>query len=131
MVAAIDAQHLFLQAVLSRGIISEKLARTLWEKSIEAVKGTLLLFKNRLGNSILSFEAADDSLEIPHSAEQAAWLSFVTKVNQSLDSLDFEFRCLADELTGRNMYALVSCHFIHSNFHSTVSFIHVGQSQGR
>jgi hypothetical protein len=34
-----DVQRLFLQAVLSRGFISGKLAQTLWAKSKDAVMG--------------------------------------------------------------------------------------------
>lgn len=39
MVSASDVDRLFLQAVLSRGVMSSKLAQLLWEKSIEAVNG--------------------------------------------------------------------------------------------
>jgi hypothetical protein len=50
---------------------------------------------------------ANDKLDIVHSDDKAAWDSFVGKVNDSLDSLDLEFRHLNDEVTGREMYALV------------------------
>lgn len=43
MVSSNDVQRLFLQSILSRGFLSEKLAMTLWTKSIEAVKGELRL----------------------------------------------------------------------------------------
>lgn len=39
MVSSNDVQRLFLQAIFSRGVLSEKLAMTLWTKCIEAVKG--------------------------------------------------------------------------------------------
>jgi len=90
MVSSKDVQRLFLQAVFSRGVISVKLAQALWAKSIEAVK------------------AADESLDIAYSGERAAWEAFVTNVNNALNHLDFEFAHLQDEITGRDMYALVN-----------------------
>jgi len=39
MVSSNDVQRLFLQAIFSRGFLSEKLAMTLWTKCVEAVKG--------------------------------------------------------------------------------------------
>ncbi|KAF8078023.1 hypothetical protein FPV67DRAFT_1557445 [Lyophyllum atratum] len=91
MVSSADVQRLFLQAIFSRGVLSEKLAQTLWEKSVAAVKG-VPLFMN------LSTTVPSDN----------AWDAFVTKVNRSLDSLDLEFRHLHDENSGTEMYALVS-----------------------
>ncbi|KAJ6630738.1 Nse1 non-SMC component of SMC5-6 complex-domain-containing protein [Mycena sp. CBHHK59/15] len=90
MVSSGDVQRLFLQAVLSRGVLSGKLAQTLWEKSKDAVM------------------AADDSLDIPHTEDRDEWNAFVKKVNDSLDPLDLEFRHLQEELTGREMYAIVN-----------------------
>ncbi|KAF7363384.1 Non-structural maintenance of chromosomes element 1 [Mycena sanguinolenta] len=87
-VSAKDVQRLFLQAVLSRGVLSGKLAQTLWAKSKDAVM------------------AADDSLEIPHSDTREEWDAFVIKVNQALDPLDLEFRHLQEETSGREMYAI-------------------------
>lgn len=53
MVSPNDVRRLFLQAVFSRAIISDKLAKTIWLKSIEAVQGNytvtakyLTLFKS-------------------------------------------------------------------------------------
>lgn len=40
MVSSNDVQRLFLQGVFSRGILSFKHAQVLWEKCIEAIKGT-------------------------------------------------------------------------------------------
>ncbi|KAJ7097986.1 Nse1 non-SMC component of SMC5-6 complex-domain-containing protein [Mycena belliarum] len=85
-----DVQRLFLQAVLSRGVLSGKLAQTLWEKSKAAVM------------------AADNSLDIPHSEDQEEWDAFVAKLNQSLNPLDLEFRHLQEETSGRVMYAIVN-----------------------
>jgi len=52
--------------------------------------------------------AADDRLVIHHSDNTVAWHSFVTRVNNSLNDLQLEFRPSDDELTGRKMYALVN-----------------------
>lgn len=41
MVSADDVQRVFLQAVLSRGVLSENLAKILWARSIEVVKGNV------------------------------------------------------------------------------------------
>ncbi|KAJ7285905.1 Nse1 non-SMC component of SMC5-6 complex-domain-containing protein [Mycena rebaudengoi] len=86
MVTSNDVQSLFLQAVMSRGVLSGKLARTLWEKSRDAVM------------------AVDDSLEIP----EEDWENVLAKVTASLNPLDLEFRSLQDELSGREMYAIVN-----------------------
>jgi len=91
MVSSNDVQRLFLQAIFSRGVLSEKLAMTLWTKSIEAVEA-----------------ASDDALDIPNDGSRAAWDDFVAKINAALDNLDLEFRHLHDELTGRAMYAMVN-----------------------
>ncbi|RDB21203.1 Non-structural maintenance of chromosomes element 1 [Hypsizygus marmoreus] len=90
MVSSDDVQRLFLQAILSRGILSGKLAQTLWEKCVQAVK------------------AAEPDISVPYSQTKDAWDAFVVKVNKSIDNLDLEFRHLHDETTGREMYALVN-----------------------
>ncbi|KAF8212303.1 Nse1 non-SMC component of SMC5-6 complex-domain-containing protein [Mycena galopus ATCC 62051] len=89
-VNAKDVQRLFLQAVVSRGVLSGKLAQTLWAKSKDAVM------------------AADNSLDIPHSGTREEWDAFVAKVNQTLDPLDLEFRPMQEETSGREMYAIVN-----------------------
>ncbi|KAJ6596828.1 Nse1 non-SMC component of SMC5-6 complex-domain-containing protein [Mycena vulgaris] len=85
-----DVQRLFLQAVLSRGVLSGKLAQTLWAQSKEAVM------------------AADNKLDIPHSGSQDEWEAFMVQVNESLDPLDLEFRHMQEETSGRVMYAIVN-----------------------
>ncbi|TFK55006.1 hypothetical protein OE88DRAFT_1623283 [Heliocybe sulcata] len=92
MVSSNDVQRLFLQAVISRRVLSYTLAHVIWWKCIDAVK------------------AADSTLQIPKPREddRAAWDSFTAKVNESLNPLDLEFRHLHDELSGREMYALVN-----------------------
>jgi len=39
MVSAQDVDRVFLQAVLSRGLMSGELAKALWERSIDVVNG--------------------------------------------------------------------------------------------
>ncbi|KAG6878709.1 hypothetical protein C0993_011524 [Termitomyces sp. T159_Od127] len=90
MVSSGDVQRVFLQAILSRAIVSEKLAQTLWAKSIDVVN------------------AADPELRLSLPTGRGAWDEFVTKINQSLDGLDLEFRHLHDENSGTQMYALVN-----------------------
>ncbi|KAJ7774760.1 Nse1 non-SMC component of SMC5-6 complex-domain-containing protein [Mycena metata] len=85
-----DVQRLFLQAVLSRGVLSGKLAQTIWAKCKEAVM------------------AADDSIDIAHSGNVADWEAFVVKVNKELDPLDLEFRHQLEEVGGKDMYAIVN-----------------------
>ncbi|EGN95424.1 hypothetical protein SERLA73DRAFT_60158 [Serpula lacrymans var. lacrymans S7.3] len=90
MVSSNDVQRLFLQAVFSRGVLSFKLAKILWEKCIDAVK------------------AADDTVDIEYSGDRVDWDNFVASINVALDSLDLEFRHLSDEQTGKEVYALVN-----------------------
>ncbi|KAG5353981.1 hypothetical protein C0989_011469 [Termitomyces sp. Mn162] len=85
-----DVQRVFIQAILSRAIVSRNLAQILWEKSIDAVN------------------AAKPELELRLPTGRDAWDEFVTKINRSLDSLDLEFRHLHDENSGTQMYALVN-----------------------
>ncbi|KAH0827088.1 Nse1 non-SMC component of SMC5-6 complex-domain-containing protein [Lanmaoa asiatica] len=85
-----DVQRLFLQAVFSRGILSVKHAQILWAKCIDAVK------------------AAAPSLGIQFDDSRQAWDKFVSDINTALNPLDLEFRHLADEETGVEMYAVVN-----------------------
>jgi len=91
MVSSADVERLFLQSVLSRGVMSFKLAQVLWEKCVDAVK------------------ASDPNLDIPFSKERVAWDGFETRLNNSIDKLGFAFQRLHDEITGREMFALVNC----------------------
>lgn len=43
-----DVQRLFLQAVFSRGVLSEKLAMVIWAKCKDAVRGKHLMIGVRL-----------------------------------------------------------------------------------
>ena len=44
MISAQDVDRIFLQAVLSRGILSGELAKVLWEKSVSIVNGESTVF---------------------------------------------------------------------------------------
>ncbi|KAI0831418.1 Nse1 non-SMC component of SMC5-6 complex-domain-containing protein [Trametes gibbosa] len=90
MVSTADVQRLFLQAILSRRILSQKLAAKIWEKCIDAVK------------------EANETLDIPYRADRNSWDNFVTSVNEALNPLDLEFAHLHDEVTGKEMYAVVN-----------------------
>ncbi|KAF8654195.1 hypothetical protein AX16_003723 [Volvariella volvacea WC 439] len=85
-----DVQRLFLQAVLSRGMLSGELAQLLWKKCIHAVK------------------AVDGQLDVPQRTDKAAWDAFITTINKSLNDLELEFRHLTDEESGKEMYAIVN-----------------------
>jgi len=111
MVSAQDVDRIFLQAVLSRGILSAELAKVLWEKSVSIVNSKKQCFF-LVTLTLIKFAclASNDTLHIPFSNNADAWNSFVTKINKTLDKLDLEFRLLRDELSGREMYALVCSH---------------------
>ncbi|KAI0709359.1 Nse1 non-SMC component of SMC5-6 complex-domain-containing protein [Earliella scabrosa] len=85
-----DVQRLFLQAILSRRILSQKLAAKIWEKCIDAVK------------------AANETLDIEYRDDRASWDAFVTKINDALNPLDLEFSRMHDEINGVEVYAVVN-----------------------
>ncbi|KAK7043597.1 hypothetical protein VNI00_008208 [Paramarasmius palmivorus] len=85
-----DVQRLFLQAILSRGILSEDLARIIWQQCIKGVK------------------AVDDTVSIAYNNTDASWESFIANVNTSLNDLELEFKDIMDELSGKKLYALVN-----------------------
>ncbi|CDO71235.1 hypothetical protein BN946_scf184863.g31 [Trametes cinnabarina] len=90
MVSSTDVQRLFLQAILSRRILSQKLAAKIWEKCIDAVK------------------EANETLEIQYRDDRNSWDTFVANVNDALNPLDLEFAHLHDEVSGKEMYAVVN-----------------------
>lgn len=86
-----DVRRLFVQSVLSRGVMSEMLAKTIWKQCIQAIKDV------------------DESVEFPdEDSEEANWNTFIASVNKTLDDLDFEFKLAHDEATGKKIYALVN-----------------------
>ncbi|KAI8998532.1 Nse1 non-SMC component of SMC5-6 complex-domain-containing protein [Trametes punicea] len=90
MVSSADVQRLFLQAVLSRRILSQKLASKIWEKCIDAVK------------------EANETLDIEYCDDRNSWDRFVASINEALNPLDLEFAHLHDEVSGKEMYAVVN-----------------------
>ena len=109
MVSASDVDRVFLQAVLSRGLLSGDLAKVLWEKSVKAVNGTFLFLTAPLDldEPNVSCLASNDALNINFVNNANNWDEFVARINRTLDKLELEFRLLHDESTGREMYALV------------------------
>jgi hypothetical protein len=105
MVSANDVQRLFLQGVFSRSILSFKHAQVLWEKCIDAVKGTYTAFTSF--RQCRRSAAANPALNVRFSDKREDWDLFVISINNSLNCLDLEFRHLTDEQTGREMYAMV------------------------
>jgi len=117
MVSASDVDRVFLQAVLSRGLLSGDLAKVLWEKSVKAVNGTFLFLTTPLdldepNVSCLAALASNDALNINFVNNANNWDEFVARINRTLDKLELEFRLLHDESTGREMYALVHISYI-------------------
>ncbi|TFK76523.1 hypothetical protein BDN72DRAFT_755297 [Pluteus cervinus] len=90
MVSPGDVDRLFLQAVLSRGVLSGDLARTIWQKCGDAIK------------------AVDERMAPQNTADRAAWDAFVARINKSIDDLDLDFRQFHDEVSGKEMYGLVN-----------------------
>ncbi|EEB92888.1 hypothetical protein MPER_08533, partial [Moniliophthora perniciosa FA553] len=89
-VSTADVQRLFLQAILSRGILSEALARILWQQCIEGVK------------------AVDNTINIAYSDTDDSWDMFVMNVNKSLNDLELEFKGIQDETSGKKLFSLVN-----------------------
>ncbi|KAH9946016.1 Nse1 non-SMC component of SMC5-6 complex-domain-containing protein [Epithele typhae] len=85
-----DVQRLFIQAVISRRVLSQRLAATIWKKCIEATK------------------AANETLSIQYRDDRASWDTFVTSINDTLNLLDLEFAHLHDEGSGKELYAIVN-----------------------
>lgn len=104
-----DVEKLFLQAVLSRGIVSTKLAKILWKKSREAVKGSCSSVVVELAVPNL-FSACNQTVNLPAirpEHEDTAFVDFAQRISTSLDKLDLEFRCGRDETSGVEMWAIV------------------------
>jgi len=89
MVSSLDVHRLFLQSAISRRVLSAELAKVIWKQCVEAVK------------------AADNTLQINASIAND-WGAFLTSLNKSLDPLDLELSRIRNEVTGKEMYALVN-----------------------
>ncbi|KLO12600.1 hypothetical protein SCHPADRAFT_829242 [Schizopora paradoxa] len=88
-VSSNDVHRLFLQAVLSRRMMPEKVARTLWVKCKEAVAS--------VGDVNIDAGDTDDG-----------WNAFIDKVQQALNPLDLEFRNMIDDNSNTRVYALLN-----------------------
>ncbi|KAH9079476.1 hypothetical protein EDB83DRAFT_2503914 [Lactarius deliciosus] len=111
MVSSGDVQRLFLQSVISRRVLSVDLAKALWKQSVEAVKGTTPFVRSMTLGSInlTATPAADDTIQINANTNSAdGWSDFLATLNKSLDPLDLELSRTRDEITGKDMYALVN-----------------------
>ena len=53
------------------------------------------------------FTASNNTLNIRNTKDRGSWDAFVANINRSLDKLDLEFRYMPDELSGKDMYAIV------------------------
>lgn len=113
MVTSKDVDRLFLQAALSRRHFSQGMGKLLWKKSVEAVKGNSTCASPEL--QILTFihVAVDNSLEIEYKPTDDAWLAYVQKLNDSMNTLNLEIVLLHDETTGLAMHALVRASSLH------------------
>ena len=109
MVSSLDVQRLFLQSAISRRVLSAELAKVIWKQCVEAVKGLvfvlsrLFLTHSKTGNTTT---AADNTLQINASIAND-WGEFLASLNKSLDPLDLELSRIRNEVTGKEMYALV------------------------
>ncbi|KIJ44016.1 hypothetical protein M422DRAFT_83866, partial [Sphaerobolus stellatus SS14] len=83
-----DVGRVFLQSMISRRVISDKLAKTLWKKSIEAV------------------QAADESLEVPYNANE--FDQYIHDLNRKLEQIDFKLIFTVDEVVGQKVLVLVN-----------------------
>lgn len=55
-----------------------------------------------------AFPAADNTVHVSYSNNKESWDGFVTEINKRLNRLDIQFSFILDEMTGKEMYALVS-----------------------
>ncbi len=107
MVSSLDVQRLFIQSAISRKVLSVELAKVIWKQCVEAVKGRVSL-SYRTASSLKrgNTTAADNTLQINASIAND-WGEFLASLNKSLDPLDLELSRIRNEVTGKEMYALV------------------------
>ncbi|KAH9951923.1 Nse1 non-SMC component of SMC5-6 complex-domain-containing protein [Amylocystis lapponica] len=108
MVSSNDVRRLFLQALLSRRVLSQELAVKLWGKCIDAVKGVPPIARKERSLTRAWRAAADDALEIPFADDRNSWDNFVSEINVALNPLDLEFVHMFDEISGTEMCGLVN-----------------------
>ena len=92
--------------------MSTDLAKVLWRKSIETVKGFVGFPSTIIGRAygrVFSHSfilAVDPTLSLAHG-DDVDFENFVNSLNDSINPLDLEFVRLQDEETGKEMRALV------------------------
>ena len=124
MVSANDVDRLFLQAVLSRGLMSTKLARILWQKSVGAVNGSCFFLRvTTLFQLTLTNIASNNALNLPQSNDDQSWIAFMDRINGSIDGLELQLQTIHDESSGKEMCSLVSVSFLTLQVIPTNSFI--------
>lgn len=75
--------------------------------------------------------ASNQALKLKYSDDIDTWNKFVSTINESVDKLDLEFRTVHDEVSGSEMYALVSPFLVFSVFNSSEMTQQKGKSQRR
>jgi non-structural maintenance of chromosomes element 1 len=98
-----DVRKLFIQSILSRGVVSEKLARAVWKKCNDAVSG--LHDVTPLAINFLTVFPATTGHEFSENDE--SWDTFIKSVNDVLDIVSMEFHSSQDEVDGRRIFYLV------------------------
>lgn len=102
---------LFLQAAISRKIMSERLIKLLWKKCTEAVAGisSAFLAQCEWCHSRSQVVAAPE-LDFKFVDTSEKWDSFIKNINDRLDSLGLELKSTIDESNGTKLYIIV-CSF--------------------
>ncbi|KAF8509277.1 Nse1 non-SMC component of SMC5-6 complex-domain-containing protein [Gautieria morchelliformis] len=88
MVSSNDVPRLFLQTMISRRVVSDKLARVLWGKCVEAVK------------------AADDEVDIDYDPKM--FDQYVNELNNRLEPVELKLAPTFDEIVGKKLWVLIN-----------------------
>lgn len=104
-----DVDRLFLQALMTRRVVSEDLLKQLFIRSKAAVLSKSLSWANAPSNahssSVWTCKGVDADVQVMHDND---WLPFLARVKASLDKLDLNIAKTVNEETGQGVYALVS-----------------------
>ena len=60
--------------------------------------------------SLCCCAAVNTNVNVPDPNDDESWDEFVAAINSSLNELDFEFKSVFDEATGKKVYAMVRFH---------------------
>ena len=111
MVSSLDVQRLFLQSAISRRVLSAELAKVIWKQCVDAVNKGLVIVPSHLfllTQRRANTTAAGDTHQV-NAGIANDWGAFLASLNKSLDPLDLELSRIRNEVTGKDMYALVRC----------------------